>query len=190
MAETLLIEADQRSPTDDDASLVFEAQRSLAGFKPLYEKWLGPVYRYFYTRTGNGKDAEDLTSQVFLKVYEQRPNFRSGHPFSAWLFAIVRHQAIDHYRRGTREVLLDGLNPEADSPDLLTQAIHSEEIECLHRLVGALPEEDQELIRLRFVAGLGYREIGLVLGRKEDAIRKSISRLLGRLQNQLENRHE
>jgi len=57
------------SPIDEDARLGEAAQATPANFKPLYQKWLNPVYRYFYFRVGNEKDAEHLTSQVFLRVY-------------------------------------------------------------------------------------------------------------------------
>ena len=70
--------------------------------------------------------------------------------------------------------------------DLLDQTIRSDELQRLDRLIRTLPEEEQELIRLRFVVQLGYREIGAVLNRSEDAVRKNISRLLARLQVQLE----
>ena len=55
---------------------------------------------------------------------------------------------------------------------------------------GPYRRKNKKLIRLRFVAVLGYREIGLVMHRKEDAVRKSISRLLVRLQNQLEEKND
>jgi RNA polymerase sigma-70 factor (ECF subfamily) len=102
----------------------------------------------------------------------------------------VRNKAFDYFRAGATEVSLETIDPADGTYDLLTQAVHSDEIQRLHILIRSLPEEDQELIRLRFIAGLGYREMGVVLHRKEDAVRKSISRLLARLQSQLETNHE
>jgi RNA polymerase sigma-70 factor (ECF subfamily) len=74
--------------------------------------------------------------------------------------------------------------------DLLTQSVQTDELLRLNRLIQSLPEEEKELIRLRFVVELGYKEIGAILDRKEDAVRKSISRLLDRMQSQLEVDHE
>ncbi|MDD5371136.1 MAG: RNA polymerase sigma factor [Anaerolineaceae bacterium] len=190
MAGTTLPRAGSTYIQDDEAELVRAAQNSLAGFQPLYQRWLARVYRYFYFRCGRLKDAEDLTSRVFLKVYEELPRYQERGRFSAWLFTIARRQVIDFYRTQGREVSLEELDPLDGAYDLLTQAIRSDEIQRLHRLVRNLPDEEQELIRLRFVAELSYREIGAVIGRREDAVRKSVSRLLARLQSQLETKHD
>ena len=190
MAETILCNVDENCSQDEYPDLVQEAQESLVGFQLLYQRWLSPVYRYFYCRTGNSKDAEDLTAQVFLKVYENLPQYRERGQFSAWLFTIVRNQAMDYYRSVSREVSLEIYDLIDETRDLLSQAVDSDEIRRLRHLIHLLPEEEQELIRLRFVVKLGYREIGAVLNRKEDAVRKSITRLLARLKSQLETSHE
>lgn len=167
-----------------------EARQSLEGFKLLYLKWLLPVYHYFYHRVENAKDAEDLTSQVFLKVYEELPNYHERGYFSAWLYTLVRHKAADFFRKQTTDIPLDTADPADQTSDLLAQTVLTDEIQRLRHLIRSLPEKEQELIQLRFVMGLSYREIGEMLNRKEDAIRKSISRLLARLQNQLEENHD
>lgn len=190
MAETTFHKINKSCTEDEEIELLEQAQASLADFQQLYLRWLSPVYRYFYFRTGNPKDAEDLTAQVFLKVYTDLPRYHERGQFSAWLFTIVRNQITDFFRTESREVSLEIIDPVDEAHDLFTQAVHSEEIQQLHDLIRSLPEEEQELIRLRFVAGLGYREIGSVLNRKEDAVRKSIVRLLARMESQLEAKHE
>jgi RNA polymerase sigma-70 factor (ECF subfamily) len=189
MAETIPLMVDEEIIAEDDASLVQAARQSLAGFKPLYQKWLMPVYRYFYYRVGNEKDAEDLTAQIFLKIYEELPRYRERGHFPAWLFALVRNKAADYFRRGHPDVHFETVRLADESTDLLAHAIRSDEIQSLARLIGALQVDEQELIRLRFIAELSYAEIGVLLGMKEDATRKSISRLLARLKVQLEVRH-
>src|SRR5512147_978265 len=104
MFEANTIDREYAGSLDDDERLVRAAQKNPADFKPIYQKWLKPVYRYFYFRVGNEKDAEDLTSQVFLKVYEDLPRYRSRGCFSAWLFTIARARAADFYRKANREV--------------------------------------------------------------------------------------
>ncbi|HZW03935.1 MAG TPA: RNA polymerase sigma factor [Anaerolineaceae bacterium] len=174
----------------DEALIVREAQRAPARFRPLYLKWVTPIYRYLYYRLGNPQDAEDLTAQVFLKAYQQLPRYGHRGPFSAWLYAIARNTARDYFRKHRVEAPLEAGEPASESLDLLAQAIHTDELRRLDRLIRSLPEADQELIRLRFVAELSYREMGVLLNHKEDAVRKSVSRLLARLSRQMEAGHE
>lgn len=190
MAETIQCAMDQNISREEDMEMVHSARESLTGFKRLYTKWLPSVYRYFYYRIGNEKDAEDLTSQVFLKLYEELPRYRDQGQFSAWLFTIVRHKMADFFRSQKPTISIELADPIDQNSDLLAQAIQTDEMERLKKFIRSAPDDDQELIRLRFVVGLGYREIGALLNRKEDAIRKSLSRLLARLQNQLETSHE
>jgi RNA polymerase sigma factor (sigma-70 family) len=74
--------------------------------------------------------------------------------------------------------------------DPLSQVIRDEERQHLLRLIQALKEEEQDLLRLRFVAELRYVEIGALLGRSEAAVKKQVYRLLARLEIQLEAGHD
>jgi RNA polymerase sigma-70 factor (ECF subfamily) len=190
MTHSIPWDGNQTCLADEDAELVQAAQQNPAEFKRLYQKWIQPVYRYFYFHLGNVKDAEDFTSQVFLTIYEDLPRYRHKGRFSTWLFSIAHARTVDYYRKGSREVALESAELASSAPDLLSQAAHNHDIEQLFRLLNSLSEEEQELIRLRFAAELGYREIGQILHRSEDAVRKSISRLLDRLQIQMEKDHD
>lgn len=172
-----------------DQDLKSQSKRNAAAFKNRYQQWVVPVYRYFLYLVRNTKEAEDLTSQVFLKVLEQLPNYTENGHFPAWLFTIVRHQSADYFRSHKPTVPLEKIEVSADLPPLLDHAAQADELARLDRLLRSLPEAEQELIRLRFVAALSYREMAIVLKRDKDAIRKQVSRLLSRLQAQLEEDH-
>jgi RNA polymerase sigma-70 factor (ECF subfamily) len=169
-----------------ESELLRLAKENLAYFKPLYEKWMPPVYRYLYHRLGSVQEAEELTAQVFLAVCEKLPEYRHQDYFAAWLFGIAHRRAADFYRKRAPSASLDDFDPADPAPDPLAQAVHAEEIRHLRELICSLPEKDQEYIRLRFVAGLTYNEMAALLKSKEDAVRKYLSRLLIRLQNRLE----
>ena len=178
---------------DADAQLVRAAQQDPSTFEALYRKWLSPVYRYFYFRLGSIKDAEDLTAQVFLKAYQDLPRYRSRGAFSAWLFTIAHARLVDHYRRGgrqaAREVPIGELEIPVNTGDPNAQAARKDEIEQVFSLLKDLSEKEQTLIRLRFMAELSYKEIGQVLHCKADTARKTLSRLLQRLREQMEKEH-
>jgi len=175
---------------ETEAALIQAAQKTPALFKPLYLHLAPPVYKYLLYQVGNTDDAEDLTSQVFLKIYQEFPRYQHRGYFAAWLFTITRNTLRDYFRKSGRQVPLDQAEKTSVHPDLLEQVIKTEEMERLNRLVRALPEPDLELIRLRFAAGLSYAEIGALIRRSEEAARKAISRLILRLQSQMENDHE
>lgn len=174
---------------DVDQIPATKAKRNLAAFECRYRRWVAPVYRYCRYRVNNDKEAEDLTSQVFLKVYEQLPNYTEKGQFPAWLFTIVRHQVSDHFRTDRPSVPLEGLDLKDDQINILDQAMQSDELRRLNQLIRSLPDPEQELIRLRFVAELTYKDIAALLGGTQDAVRKQISRLLARLQDEMERDH-
>jgi RNA polymerase sigma-70 factor, ECF subfamily len=173
-----------------DQTAASKTKRELAAFERLYKKWVTPVYRYFRYRVNNDKEAEDLTSQVFLKVCEQLPNYKEQGQFPAWLFTIVRNQSADHFRIQKPTVSLDEVEISDDDSNPSDRASQKDDLERLKRLLMDLPEKDQELIRLRYVAQLSYKDIAVILGGTRDAARKQVNRLLRRLEDQMEENHE
>jgi RNA polymerase sigma-70 factor (ECF subfamily) len=171
----------------DQAELIRAAQANPHHFRPLYLQWVTPVYKYLLVRLRDPQEAEDLTSQVFLTACEQLPRYDHRGQFAAWLFTIARHKALDHYRTAGRSVSLDEIAVHGSDPDLLGQAIRSDEIQRLDRTIRALPEADRDLVRLRFTAGLTYGELGALLGKRSEAVRKQLERLLARMQSQMED---
>jgi RNA polymerase sigma-70 factor (ECF subfamily) len=178
--------AETLSP-EDEADLIRAAQSNPARFRPLYLQWVTPVYKYLLARLRDPLEAEDLTSQVFLTACERLPRYNHRGRFAAWLFTIARNKARDYYRTAGRSASLDEAEAHGSDPDLLAQAIQSDEIQRLDRVIRALPEAELDLVRLRFTAGLTYGDIGALLGKREDAVRKQLARLLERLQSQMED---
>jgi len=174
---------------DVDQSPAIKVKRNLAAFEHHYRRWVAPVYRYFRYRVNNTKEAEDLTSQVFLKVYEQLPNYTEKGQFPAWLFTIVRHEIANHFRSDQPVVPLEDLGLKDDQANVLEQATQTDDLKRLNKLIHSLPDSEQELIRLRYVAQLTYKDLATVMGSTRDAIRKQVDRLLARLQDQMEEDH-
>ena len=168
--------------------MVEAARKDPQDFAALYDRYVQPIYRYLYSRVGSGPDAEDLAAQTFLSALEGLSRYQHRGFFSAWLFSIARSKAMDHFRR-RKHLSLDETFP-APETDLLASTANKAEIEHLSGLVSTLPEDDRELIRLRYVADLSFREIAVLLGKNEQAVKKSLYRLLARLQSQLEASHE
>lgn len=173
--------------SDEDARLVSEAQKNPAAFRAVYDHWAVPVYQYFYYRSGDVAAAEDLTSQLFLALFEALPRYRHRGHFAAWLFTIARNLVRKEYRVNQRQVPLIAARQVASSVDLSAEYAQTDEIQHLKDLIRSLPTEEQELIRLRYAAGLSFADMAILLHKRRDAVKKSLYRLQARLQVQLEH---
>jgi RNA polymerase sigma-70 factor, ECF subfamily len=176
--------------SDPDSRLVLEAQQHPASFQALYDRWVTPAYQYFYYRTGEKSNAEDLTSQLFLSVYQALPRYQHSGRFAAWLFTIARNLFREYYRKKRREVPLEMARHVESPSNPAAEFAHADEIQRLAGLVRSLPEGEQELIRLRYVAGLGFADMAAVLNKREQAVKKALYRLQARLQSLLEQKNE
>jgi RNA polymerase sigma-70 factor (ECF subfamily) len=166
--------------SDSDSVLIAQAKEDPEAFGLLYERYVDRIYRYVYYRTGNRKDAEDLTAKTFylkgLPRYEDR-----GAPFAAWLYRIAHNAVANWHRNRSRHpvVALDAIAPpreERPSPQRLIEA--GEEQNFLLDAVRRLNPDRQELLILKFVEGMTNAEIGDVMGRTEGAIKSLYHRTL------------
>ena len=159
----------------NEATLV---EKAIAGeadaFGELYLLHLDAIYRYIYFRVGDAGDAEDLTEQVFLKAWEALPGYKPrGHPLTSWLYRIAHNLIVDHHRRQrTGAILLpEDRDHESEQPAALEQVIEAEEISTLAKAIAQLSEDQQQVILLRFVEGLGYDEVAHILHKSQEACR-------------------
>ena len=177
---------DKNSPRAKERQIIQAARHDPQAFGELYRLYADQVFRYLYSRLGNVHEAEDVTAQTFLAAFEAFDRFRQDGNFAPWLFTIARNKAMDHFRRNKKQQ--PELSEEASSTedDPLSSVIQSEQAVALSRLIHGLPEDERELLRLRFLAEMTYGEIAHFLHRTEQAVKKTIYRLLARLQSQLE----
>ena len=171
------------------AGIRMEAAPAAGTFEAVYDRYLQPVYRYILSRVRNVPEAEDLTSLTFLTALESFPRFHEQGRTTAWLFTIARNKIVDSSRRRSASPLPDDENSPlfADDPN---RGWGIELLLAVRMRISALPDEEQELLRLRYNADLSFAEIAAVLGKREAAVKKSLYRLVTRLRNDLEDHHE
>lgn len=167
---------------DDEAALVAAARHNADAFALLYRRYVTPIYRYLYSRTGNAGDAQDLTAQVFLEALESLSRYHDRGNFAAWLFTIARRRAVDHYRR-TPCLSLDDIDDLPARNDPVADVIERETLEQLGTLVSQLDAGQRELLQLRFAGDLTFRQIGVVQGRSEAAVKMALRRVLDHLRD-------
>jgi RNA polymerase sigma-70 factor, ECF subfamily len=162
-----------------------------SALEELYLIHFDRIYSYLHVTVGNRHDAEDLTTQAFLKMLEAIGRFRwQSAPFSAWLFRIAHNLAMDHFR-ATKRWQPEETPPEPE-PDEHTSAEHNA-LESIGRrsmleLIEDLSLEQQQVLTLKFVFNFSNNAVATILDKTEGAIKSLQHRALASLQKQLENR--
>jgi RNA polymerase sigma-70 factor, ECF subfamily len=175
--------------SQDIRALVERAQAGdREALEDLYLLHFDRIYSYLHIAVGNRHDAEDLTTQTFLRMLESIGRFRFGKaPFSAWLFRIAHNLSVDHFRAARR------LQPAEDVPEADGSADDSAEERALEKigrtsmleLIAALSHEQQQVLTLKFVFNFSNGETATILGKTEGAIKSLQHRALTSLQKQL-----
>jgi RNA polymerase sigma-70 factor (ECF subfamily) len=161
-------------PDDISTDLILRAQNGEpAGIGAIYERFHLSVYRYLYYRIGERQAAEDLTADVFLRMLRSISTYQTSKvTFQAWLYQIARNLAIDHYRRMKfrNHVELEEtiVSREADVEATVDRSMtHTHLRDALDRL----PEDQRDVIVLRFVANLPIAQVAQTLHKSENSIK-------------------
>ena len=176
-------------PTRQLRRLVELAQQGdRAALEELYLLHFDRIYSYLHMSVGNRHDAEDLTTQTFLKMLESIGRFRwQSAPFSAWLFRIAHNLAMDHFRANRR------WQPEEEVPEPEGSEESSAEEDALQaigrqsmlELIEDLSPEQQQVLTLKFVFNFSNGEAATILDKTEGAIKSLQHRALVSLQKQI-----
>ena len=158
-----------------------------AALEELYLMHFDRIYSYLHMSVGNRHDAEDLTTQTFLKMLESIGKFRfQSAPFSAWLFRISHNLAMDHFRAARR------WQPEEEVPEppeqelsAEAQAFQSIGRQSMLELIEGLSPEQQQVLTLKFVFNFPNADVATILGKTEGAIKSLQHRALVSLQKQI-----
>lgn len=155
----------------DEADLIRRARaRDASAYGRLYDSYAQRIYRYIYFRVTDVETAEDLTSAVFLKAWENIQRYRPGAPFLAWLYTIARNTVIDHYRTHKPVVQIEDvvISQDAGLDDGLDQ---QHDAELLRRAMQGLTDEQREVLALRFIQEMDTEEIARQMNKTAGAVR-------------------
>ena len=143
-----------------------------AEFAQLYDAYVDKIYRYIYYKIGSSTQAEDLTSEVFVKAWQARGRYQwSRCPFSAWLYRIAHNLVVDHYRTTHETVPIDGVQ-SFDPSDMVEElAEHHLDSEMLRSAMQRLTHDQKQVILLRFMEEYETDEVAQIMGRGPTAIR-------------------
>ena len=181
-----------RMPLPNERQLVLQAQDGNSeAFGELYDAYMERIYRFVYFRVEDQQTAEDITSQVFLKAWNNLDRFSfSRTPYLAWLYTIAHNAVIDHYRTRKVTTALDDVQlSQQDHTEAVEKEIDlSAEMKLVKEALGLLTDDQQKVLTLKFIEGLSNHEIARHLGKREGAIRALQMRGLQALAKQLEEK--
>lgn len=188
---------------DDDAAETagLDAERLLASkatqgdresYGQLYEAYVDKIFRYIYFKVGQRAEAEDLTSQTFMKAWDAIGDYEwRNHPFGAWLFRIAHNLVVDYHRARRENITLSDASPQlelkASRDEIRPERVLSELIttDRIRHAIGRLTEEQQQVLVLRFFEGMSTGEVAELMGKRRGAIRGLQFRALSALRDLL-----
>jgi RNA polymerase sigma-70 factor (ECF subfamily) len=155
----------------------------------LYLIHFDRIYGYLHLTVGNRHDAEDLTTQTFVRMLESIGRFRwQSAPFSAWLFRIAHNLSMDHFRAARRwqpeEEVPEPAGAEERSAE--EQAFHSIGRQSMLEMIDDLSDDQRQVLSLKFLFNFSNGEVATILGKTEGAVKSLQHRALVSLQKQME----
>lgn len=148
-------------------------------FAKLYDYYRDKIYRFIYFRVSDENLAQDFTNDVFIKILNYLNQGQEIEDFQGFLYQIARNLVIDFYRqRGQEELPIDEFVEEniSEERDLITEVEDKFEIEKIREALIRLPERYREVIVLRFIEDLPFKEIAKIMDLREDHARMLVHR--------------
>lgn len=167
--------------------LAVEARKDQRAFEELYRRMVEKTYGFYLRRLGSVTEAEDLTHQLFLKLYGNLSKYSpSDAPFEAWFFKVARNLLIDRYRK----------NPSYTETPLYENMSYSDPTKAIDEKItvadalASLPENYREILCLSFFDKLSAREVAHILDISEKNVRVLKHRALKALLKVLKDERE
>jgi RNA polymerase sigma-70 factor (ECF subfamily) len=154
------------------------------------------VYSVAYHFTLKREDAEELSQEIFLKIFENLHRYDGSYPLLAWVVSLARNLCIDRYRRRKRERSFRFVSDDAVAPmlqsadDPAAEALKRERTKLLFWALGEIPEDLAEILVLRDLEGFAYEEIGKALDLPDGTVKSRLFRARAEVARKVRERHE
>jgi RNA polymerase sigma-70 factor (ECF subfamily) len=174
----------------DDVALLSKAREyDSVALGELYDRYSGRIYSYIYYHVGDQDLAQDLTSNVFIKMLDAILADKSWQlSFTGWLYRIAHNAVVDHFRRHQQErhlPLEEELVSTLDNPVATVESMLTSE--SVRAAMHHLTDEQQQVIALKFAEGMSNLEVAGMMGKTEGAIKSLQYRALTALRRHLES---
>ncbi|MDD5341314.1 MAG: RNA polymerase sigma factor [Patescibacteria group bacterium] len=169
--------------------LLFKAKnKDPEAFSKVYDLYLDRIYRFIFFKVANAEDAQDLSSEVFLKTWQYIADGKKVKNLNAFFYKTARNLIVDYYRRASKGTEIS-LEKEKDNLDERMGAATSSlekidvglDIEDLETKLRELKDEYREVIVLRYIENLSIGEIAEIIEKKKGNVRVLLYRALNTL---------
>jgi RNA polymerase sigma-70 factor (ECF subfamily) len=174
----------------------YEKQTELEGLKNLdsqvigvvYDRYFPDVYRFVYYKVNDEQVAEDISSDVFVRLLEAVKKQRGPRDnLKGWLLSTASNAVADHFRRVYRKPT-EGLSermPDEEAPTLREEIDHREQVDTFHEAYAELTPDQQDVLALRFGDGYSLQETADLMQKNVNAIKALQFRALAALQRNI-----
>lgn len=159
-------------------------KKTKKSFRQYYNTYFEKIYRYIYFRTGKDRAlAEDLTSDIMLKAYENFDTYDQERKFSTWIYRIAHNHLVDYYKKAKLDQvpLEEGYAKSGEKEDIAKKLDSEMEIGKVSDVVKELPTKQKEIVILKYFNDLSNKEIAFVLNTTEAYIRVNLHRAVKQL---------
>ena len=168
--------------SDPDVLLMLECQKgNKASFETLMHKYYSRVLNFIYRFIGRKDVAEDLTQEVFIKIYQSISSYRPEAKFQTWVFTIARNLSLNELRKLNREnlsideIFIGGVEDKKIlMPD--KKILLEEKVAIIQEAIQSLPENQRTAVLLRRYEDLSYEEIAQTMNCSTEAVKSLLNR--------------
>lgn len=177
---------------DRDPNLEQTLRQAQAGSEEalakLYNTYFERIYRFIFYRVSHKETAEDLTEDVFVKIFKKLRNLEQLGAFEGWLFQIARNQVIDYYRRKKQTVPLEEIENTLEYETNIVDIVNLKTEQTVFiKLLKELSPEQQQVIKLKFLEDIDNDIIAEMMNKTEGAIRVIQHRAIAKLKELIDD---
>jgi len=161
-------------------------QGDAKAFESIYQLFSDSIYRYLYYMVGEKETAYDLTSQTFLKAYENIKSYRfKGYSFSAWLYKIAHNVAVDNFRSLKARPQEVSSDKTLEVVRIAEQSFEEKVIDrmAIESALSKLTEKQRQVMILKYIEQLNNPRIAEILGKTTSAVKALERRALNELKD-------
>lgn len=146
--------------------------------KAIYNEYLKLIFAVIYDTIGQREEAEDITSEFFIKLYSIAGSYRPGNGHKRWLVTIAKNMAVDRIRKLDREKLVDEMPETQTESTMEGQVVNNV---ALKQAMDTLKSEEREILDLKVVGGFTFKEISEMMNKPMGTVTWLYNQAIGKL---------